>query len=216
MRQSGTLDRFMPGPDVRELHESLVRAPADRVFDVAEHFDLFSMPFVHAIVRLRDLLLHGADGERQHQPGGLVAGAQALGWGILAHAPGREVVLGAVARPWVADVRVMALPPDEFVGFTQPDLIKVVWSIEAEPVGDALTRLRTETRMLTTDESARRKFRRYWRRFGLGIVAIRWLGLFAIRCEAERRYRRQAAGVPPSTDTTLKSGDDLEPRPTLH
>jgi hypothetical protein len=206
----------MPGPDVRELHESLVRAPADRVFDVAEHFDLFAMPFVHAIFRLRDLLVHGPDGEGQDRPHGLVAGAQALGWGILAHAPGREIVLGAVARPWTAGVGVTALPPGEFLGFSQPDLIKVVWTIEAEPVGDALTRLRTETRMLTTDESARRKFRRYWRRFGLGIVAVRWLSLFAIRCEAERRHRNQAAGQPPPPDTTLGDGEDLVPRPTLH
>lgn len=41
------------------------------------------------------------------------------------------------------------------------------------------------------------KFKAYWRRFGVGILMIRWLGLPAMRREAERRYRarRQARGA---------------------
>jgi hypothetical protein len=47
---------------------------------------------------------------------------------------------------------------------------------------------------VATDAEARRKFRNYWRKFGRGIVLIRWLVLPAIRREAERRYRGLLTG----------------------
>ena len=42
---------------------------------------------------------------------------------------------------------------------------------------------------MTTDDAARRKFRRSWRFFGVGIVMIRWLLLPALRRAAEHRVR---------------------------
>jgi len=58
------------------------------------------------------------------------------------------------------------------------------------PIEPALTLFRTETRVLPTDEAARRKFRRYWRFFGAGIVLSRWLLLPALRREAEQPWAR--------------------------
>jgi hypothetical protein len=80
--------------------------------------------------------------------------------------------------------------PERFAAFSEPDMVKIVWTLEAEPLGPALTRFRTETRVLATDDWARRRFRRYWRMFGAGIVLIRWLLLPALRREAERRAMR--------------------------
>jgi hypothetical protein len=97
--------------------------------------------------------------------------------------------MGAVTRPWEANVRFTAVEPERFADFAAPGLVKIVWTLEAEPLGAALTRLRTETRVQPTDPEARRRFRRYWRWFGRGIVLIRWLLLPAIRREAERRFR---------------------------
>ena len=77
--------------------------------------------------------------------------------------------------------------------------MKIVWSLEAEPAGDARTRFRTETRVVATDSGARQKFLRYWRLASPGIRLIRWLMLRSLRREAERGYhasaneRRQAA-----------------------
>jgi hypothetical protein len=64
-----------------------------------------------------------------------------------------------------------------------------VWTLESEPLGPERARLATETRAEPTDLASRRKFRRYWRKAGMGIVLIRWLGLPAMRREAERRWR---------------------------
>lgn len=118
---------------------------------------------------------------------GLLAETHALGWGVLAHRPGRELVMGAATQPWKADVEFTSIPPDRFTEFAEPALVKIAWTLEAEPLGAALTRFQTETRAFGTDDAARKKFRRYWRLFGIGIVLIRWLLLPALRPEAERR-----------------------------
>lgn len=181
------IDRFMPQADVTERHETLVRAPADVVFDVAQTFDLQSIPLVRAIFWLRAKILGVAEMPAHLFEKGLVAETQALGWRILAARPGRELVAGSVTQPWQGDVIFTPVEPDRFATYSAPDMVKIVWTLEAEPLGPALSRFRTETRVLATDEAARTKFGRYWRWAGLGIVLIRWLLLPALRREAERR-----------------------------
>lgn len=180
------VNRFMPHADVTERHETLVRAPADVVFDVAQRVDVQAIPLVRAIFWLRGKLLR-ASPATERRPQGLVAETTALGWGVLAERAGRELVMGAVTRPWEADVKFRPLPPYQFAAFAEPGLVKIVWTLEAEPLGPALTRFRSETRALATDDAARSEFRRYWRWARWGIVLIRWILLPAVRREAERR-----------------------------
>ena len=54
-------------------------------------------------------------------PRGLLALVKTLGWGVLAEIPGREIVMGAVTQPWMADVVFRPLPPGEFAAFHEPD-----------------------------------------------------------------------------------------------
>lgn len=183
------IERFMPHADITERHEVIIRAPADLVFDVAEHFNLRSIPVIRAIFWLRAKLLGATPPAAGLFAKGLVAETLALGWGELARRPGRELVMGAVAQPWKADVTFTPISPQHFADFAEPDLVKIVWTIEAEPLHPNLTRFRTETRVFATDAAAGAKFRRYWRVFGVGIVWIRWLLLPALRREAERRVR---------------------------
>lgn len=185
-------DRFMPAADVTERHETVVHGPASLAFDVALHIDMQSLPAVRAILWLREKLLGAAPRLRPH-PRGLVEETRALGWGVLAEQPHRALVMGAVTQPWKADVVFTRVAPDQFAVFAEPDLVKIVWTIETEPLGPALTRLCTETRAVATDAAARRKFLRYWRWARFGIVLIRRLLLPAIKREVERRARSDLA-----------------------
>jgi hypothetical protein len=178
----------MPVADVTDRRETTVRAPADVVFSVARGLDLQSIPVVRAIIWLRGKVL-GATPMPPRRPRGVVAETISLGWGILAERPGRTLIMGAVTQPWKADVKFTAVAPDRFAAFAEPDLVKIAWTIETEPLGPALTRFRTETRAVATNEAARQAFRRYWRWAGWGMIAIRWLLLLRLRREAERRYR---------------------------
>jgi hypothetical protein len=184
---SRLVERFIPQADITECHEVLVRAPAAVVFDVARNLDMQSIPLVRVIFWLRAKLLRAT--EPPARPKGLVAETTALGWVILAERPGREVVVGSATQPWKGDVVFRPVEPDRFVAFAEPDMVKIVWTLEAEPLGPTLTRFRTETRVLATDAAARTQFRRYWQWAGWGVVLIRKLLLWALRREAERKAR---------------------------
>jgi hypothetical protein len=181
------IEQFMPQYDTREHHETLVQAPAGIVFEVAKTIDLQSNPLVRAIFWLRSVLMRSGRAPPQ-RPKGLVAETQALGWRILAERPGRELVMGAAAKPWKGDVQFQPIPPEEFRAFAKPDLVKIVWTLEAEPLGGGVTRFRTETRALATDRKARVKFMRYWRLVVAGITLIRLAMLPAVRHESKHRF----------------------------
>jgi len=180
-----TIDRFIPTAVVKERHEILVHAPAEFVFDVAERFPLQSLGMVRAIFWLRAKIL-GARYEPLRK--GLIEQTLELGWSKLAYTPGREVVMGSVTQPWIADVKFHSIAPELIAAFREPGFVKIVWTLEAEPRGPSLTRLSTETRVQPTDKDAAEKFEAYWRKFKIGIKLIRRLGLAAVKKAAERRY----------------------------
>jgi hypothetical protein len=128
---------------------------------------------------------------------GLVAVTKALGWGVLAERPGREIVMGAVTQPWKANVEFRSLPPDEFAAFDRPGFVKIVWTLRADAVDARWSIARTETRVVATDGEARRRFRWYWARFSAGIVLIREVSMRLVKTEAERRATDQKRGPTP-------------------
>jgi len=190
-----SIERFMPAWDVRTCHEVIVQVPADTVFSVAEHFDLQSIPLVRAIFWLRGKIMRARD-TTPRRPAGLVEETKSLGWGELTRRPGRELVMGAVTQPWIADVKFTAVPPDEFLGYGELGRVKITWTLEAVPIEPTLTLFRTETRVRATDMAAREKLLRYWRFARFGIVMIRWLHLPALRRAAELQHRLSSHGTP--------------------
>jgi hypothetical protein len=180
------LDRFMPEYEVAERHHMRVAAPAEVVMATAADTNLLELTIVRGIFEARALLL-GAEPDHAMRPMGLLAQMRALGWGILAEVPGREVVVGAVTQPWLANVVFRAVPPDEFAAFREPEYVKIVWTLRADPVRPSESIFRTETRATTTDATARARFRWYWARFSPGIVLIRRVMLGVLKTEAERR-----------------------------
>jgi hypothetical protein len=182
------LDRFMPRWEAGERHMTFVAAPAAITYAVACEQDLNANPIVRAIFRTRQLVLRG-DVDRTERPRGLIAMTKSIGWGVLAEVPEREIVMGAVTRPWDANVVFRALPPDEFAIFAEPGFVKIAWTLRVAAIGADQSLFVTETRATTTDRVARAKFRRYWAAFSPGIWAIRRLSLGPLRREAERRVR---------------------------
>jgi hypothetical protein len=106
---------------------------------------------------------------------------------VLAESPGHDIVMGAVTQPWKANVVFRGLPPEEFAAFHEPGYVKIAWTLRADAVGTGESIARTETRVLATDDEARRKFRWYWARFSPGIALIRAVSLPFVQKEAERR-----------------------------
>jgi hypothetical protein len=190
------LDRFMPAYDVAERHHILIDAPANVTFQAAADMYLEQSAIVRAIFRAREWIMR-SHAAREPEPRPFLEQMRAIGWGVLADVPGREIVMGAVTRPWMADVVFRPLPPDEFAAFDEPDYVKIAWTLRADPLDAAASIFRTETRVATTDPAARAKFRRYWAFASPGIILIRWASLGPLKAEAERRARA-APGLDPA------------------
>jgi hypothetical protein len=184
------LDSFIPEYDVVERHYTRVAAPAEITFSAAMDMDLRRSTIIRSIFWAREIALGGTDRKPgKQQP--LVKQALEDGWGLLAEIPDREIVVGAVTRAWLADVVFRALPPGEFASFNEPGYVKIVWTLRADPISDSESVFRTETRVATTDRSARRMFRRYWSFVSPGVILIRRLSLGLVKREAERRAYEQ-------------------------
>jgi hypothetical protein len=182
------LDRFMPAYDVFDRYHIAVAAPADIAFGAACEIDLQQSPIIRAIFTGRELFLRSAP-DPTTRPPGLVAWTKTMGWGVLAEVPGREIVIGAVTRPWEANPVFRALPPEDFAAFHEPDCVKIVWTLRADPTAARTSVVRHETRAVATDATARRKFRTYWSFLSPGIIAIRRVALRLVKNEAERRAK---------------------------
>ena len=130
------LDRFMAAYEIVERHNVRVQAPAEITLAAAYEQDLFGSPVIRAIFKARELALGSTPDERA-RPRALVPQMLALGWGILAEVPGREIIMGGVTKPWEPNPRFRALDPAQFAAFDEPDYVKIVWSLRADAVGAA-------------------------------------------------------------------------------
>jgi hypothetical protein len=181
------LDAFMPTYEVVERHHIGIDAPADFTLAAAREQELLRAPGVRSVFKARELIL-GSTPPQRPVPAGLLAQTLSMGWGLLAEVPGREIVVGAVTQPWEANVVFRGIPPQQFAGFDEPDWVKIIWSLRADPIDANHSVFRTETRAVATDSMARAKFRVYWSLASPGIRLIRRLSLMPLKAAAERRY----------------------------
>ena len=201
------LDSFMPEYEVEEHHVVKVMAPAAVTYEAARDLDINRSRLVRAIFAVRTLPSRLRGRAIQREPRSLVEETLALGWRVLAEVPGRALLIAAVTRPWESSPVFRGLSPGDFTDFSEPGYAKIIWTLEAEPLGPARSRFRTQTRVCTTDPIARARFRRYWAVFSPGIVLIRRRSLGLVKAAAERRFQaaqrfatpRPAPSTPPGS-----------------
>jgi hypothetical protein len=90
------------------------------------------------------------------------------GWILLGERPGEEIALGLVGKFWRPVIEFARIgTADEFRAFDEPGFAKTVYSLSVRQLEPNKTLLSGLMRTATTDEHARRWFRRYWT-FGVG------------------------------------------------
>ena len=140
----------------------------------------------------------GSSPQEPRRREGLLATTLALGWRVLEEVPGRMLVVGAVTRPWQANVTFRGVAAEQYAAFNEPDYVKIVWTLRADPDGGGRCLFSTETRAVATDTDAARKFRRYWALASPGISLIRRLSLPTLKAMAEQSVATAAPSPPPS------------------
>jgi len=186
------IDRFLPRYDVTYVCEVSVDASPDDTYAAMKETDLRD-PIVNALFALRELPINAVRRLRGQRttvpvPEKITFGdisRQGPMWMQLLEEPGAELVIGSVGRFWHRDYGARPISPEAFVPFTEPGYAKLAISLAVRPTVNGAI-LRYEARTATTDETARRKFRRYWRIIAPGVALVMRRALKRIKAAAER------------------------------
>ena len=153
------LSEVLPRYDVRTRRSIEIDAPRERVWEALRATTLSDMRTARLLFRLRGLPSDG---------GGSILELE--GFRELAEDPGRELVVGAVGRPWLP--RAKLVEGADVRTFREPG-----YALMALNVVYSDNRLVTETRVRCTDRRSRLWFRLYWLVVGPFSLVVRadWL-----------------------------------------
>ncbi len=181
------LDAFMPTYDFEERHELTINAPAERVRAALNQVSFADIPLMQTLGRIRAIAMgqlrapSGAQGVAPMIPIVEMIRNPRSGFFPLDDTP-REFVFGLAGQPWNnAGVR---LSPEQFLTWAPPETVKIAANFRIEDAGNGRSRVVTETRILASDASARRKMAKYWALIYPGSGLIRRGLLDAVRDRA--------------------------------
>ncbi|HET7468996.1 MAG TPA: hypothetical protein VFJ81_04940 [Gemmatimonadales bacterium] len=186
------IDRYLPQCDVSLEFETTVDATASEVYRAIREAHLRD-PVISALFALRELpqrlarRLHGQPPPASPRVTFGTMIQDGPGWTLLAEQTDQELVVGSVGRFWERDYGGRAVSAEQFVGFNEPGYAKLVigFSVRPGPIGETI--LRYEARTLTTDDTARRTFRRYWKLIRPGVSLVMRAALHRIKLTAEQQ-----------------------------
>ncbi|WP_354644779.1 hypothetical protein [Kitasatospora camelliae] len=110
-------------------------------------------------------------------------------WVALGESPGRELVFGAVGKPWQASIEWRRVEPEEFASFDEAGWAKMAAAFVVHPYGTRRSLLTYEARTACTDPESTARFGRYWTLVSAGVGVVLRGTLRAIRAAAEQPAR---------------------------
>jgi hypothetical protein len=175
------IDEFLPIYDVSNSVATVVDADRAATWRALMEVDLIEVgrrhPLVAVLGALRALpeivshVLHGEPPVRAPKQLRLRDTTQIPlgegGWVLLGERDQDEIALGLVGKFWRPVIPFAKVTAEEFRGFAEPGFAKTVYSLSVRALDERRTLLTGAMRTATTDDDARRWFRRYWT-FGVG------------------------------------------------
>jgi hypothetical protein len=170
-------DQLLPTYDVSDGVAVVVDADVGRTWDALLEVDLIELgrrrPLIGMLGALRALpeavaqLLHGEPPPKAPERITLrdmsTLPREQGGWVLLSERPCEEIALGLVGKFWKPVIEYAQVAAEDFRAFSEPGYAKTVYALSLRSLEDgAGTLLSAVIRTATTDESARRWFRRYW------------------------------------------------------
>jgi len=173
-------DEFLPIYDVSDAVAMVVAADLDVTWHALLRADLIEVgrrkPLVGVLATVRmlpDLVAQILHGERTSAPERMTLHRLAEtplaegGWTLLGERPDEEIALGLVGKFWRPVIEFAPVGAADFADFAEPGYAKTIYSLSVRQLDDSQTLITGLMRTATTDEHARRWFRRYWT-FGVG------------------------------------------------
>ncbi len=175
-------EEFLPVYDVSDSVATVADVDRETAWRALLDVDLLRLgreaPLVGMLGALRmlpDIVGHLLHGERPSKPPETMRLRELPsipmyegGWILLGERPGQDIALGLVGKFWRPSIEFARITSaDEFRDFDEPGFAKTVYDLSAREFATNRTLLSGVMRTGTTDEHARRWFRRYWT-FGVG------------------------------------------------
>jgi hypothetical protein len=175
-------DEFLPAYDVSDAVATVARADREVAWQALLDVDMLKLgreaPLVGMLGALRmlpEVVGHLLHGERPAKPPESMRLRDLPsipmyegGWVLLGERPGEEIAFGLVGKFWRPVIEFARIDSAAaFREFEEPGFAKTVYDLSARELDSNRTLLSGLMRTATTDEHARRWFRRYWT-FGVG------------------------------------------------
>jgi hypothetical protein len=169
------VDDSLPVYDVSDSVATVVDADLAATWDALMQVDLIEvgrrrplLAVLGGVRALPDVIVRLLTGEAQAAPTTMrLHDLTALpldggGWILIGERPRDEIALGLVGKFWRPVIAFAAVGSDGFRNFAEPGYAKTVYSLSVRALDARRTLLTGVMRTATTDEHARRWFRRYW------------------------------------------------------
>lgn len=175
------VDDFLPTYDVSDAVATVVDADVGTTWNALMEVDLIEVgrerPLVAVLGAIRilpDIVSHMLHGELPQRPPAHMRLRDITsipldegGWVLLDERPRDEIALGLVGKFWRPVIEFAKVRAEQFRDFGEPGYAKTIYSLSVRALDGNRTLLSGVMRTATTDENARRWFRRYWT-FGVG------------------------------------------------
>ena len=168
------IDEVMPRFDVNVVQHIVVNAGPRETYRSVLDADLMDDRVSHLLIAARDLpnrlrrrktsAAAAAPAQPRERPTFRMRDATGAGsgWVELRDEPGVEFLAGLVGQFWHRDYGIVQLSPEDFAPFDRPGYAKTVAGLSLHPYGEDRTLLTYESRTVTTDAGAHRRFAAYW------------------------------------------------------
>ncbi|HEY6978055.1 MAG TPA: SRPBCC family protein, partial [Chitinophagaceae bacterium] len=200
------IQNYLPHPHHTETMRIFVHAQPEIAWNLARHYDMSSVSWVHFLFNLRTIadIFHRDKPVHHDTRIGLdQIAANGKGFMIIHEIRGKEVVVGAIGKFWHVDIPFKEMHPEDFRSFNDPGWGKLAWSLTVEPYLTGST-ICFELRTTATDHDSWKKLNLYYH----------IIGTFSklIRHSLMNHLEKELGGLTfPDDSTRYLPGDELIP-----
>ena len=178
------LDAIIPEYDFHEKHRIIINASPGKVYNAAKAVTAREIFIFRALMYIRSLPSRRMFEINPDIP--LLKEIFNKRFRLLDDIADTEIVFGIIGRFWKLNLgeNVAITDTDYFIKFNRPAFVKAAANMRIVSL-NGRTLLTTETRVIATDDEAKRKFRLYWIIIRIGSGFMRRMWLRAIKRRAE-------------------------------
>ena len=146
------IDQILPRYDQREYHQIQIRGDLTEVYETVRALDFSDSSLIRTLFRLRGLPAALKSVDDLLQAGFVLVDEQA----------DQEFVLGLIGKFWAPTAKLEKVNALRYREFNHKGYAKVAWNFAVSKTPHGLVKVSTETRIMCTDDSSRKRFRLYW------------------------------------------------------